>query len=67
MQMNIIPEFSQAVICNGPTLNKYQDTLKNIIETLINNVQIIIILLKRWRNAYVNKKTFFFFCKISKI
>jgi len=41
MQMNIIPEFSQAVICNGPTLNKYQDTLKNIIETLINNVQII--------------------------
>jgi len=41
MQMNIISESPQAVICNQPKLNKYQDILKTIIEVLINNVQII--------------------------
>lgn len=38
MQMNLIPESPQAVICNQSKLNKYQETLNNIIETLINNV-----------------------------
>ncbi|XP_050058485.1 uncharacterized protein LOC114127870 isoform X3 [Aphis gossypii] len=39
MQMNIISESPQAVICNRPKLNKYQDILKTIIEMLINNLE----------------------------
>jgi len=41
MQMNLIPESPQAVICKQSKLNKYQETLKNIIEALINNVHVI--------------------------
>ncbi|XP_029346402.1 uncharacterized protein LOC100575147 isoform X2 [Acyrthosiphon pisum] len=37
MQMNLIPESPQAVLCNQSKLNNYQETLKSIIETLINN------------------------------
>ncbi|CAI6362863.1 unnamed protein product [Macrosiphum euphorbiae] len=36
MQMNLISESPQVVICNQSKLNMYQETLKNIIETLIN-------------------------------
>jgi len=51
MQMNLIPESPQAVICNQSKLNKYRETLNNIIETLINNVYTHDIILKLWRSA----------------
>ncbi|XP_060876699.1 uncharacterized protein LOC132949705 [Metopolophium dirhodum] len=41
MQTNLIPESPQDVICNQSKLNKYRETLKNIIETLINNSETI--------------------------
>ncbi|KAL4091175.1 hypothetical protein QTP88_025912 [Uroleucon formosanum] len=37
LKMNLIPESLQTVIYNQSKLNKYQETLRNIIETLINN------------------------------